>query len=146
MIPHIKIYTDDLPPNVGGCANGPIIRIRHKYRDDSGILAHELVHVRQWYAGVLIGALLAALLYWQPFAMPWLASWQGAWPMALIAGVALHPLMTAIPAYRLWKEVRAYKEQARHYPDDRLFLFAGFISSNYGLDVTPLKVYEMLKA
>jgi len=47
--PHIVIYTDKLPDGVGGRANGPIVRIRPRYRYDAGLHAHEYEHVRQWY-------------------------------------------------------------------------------------------------
>lgn len=134
-LPHILIYTDALDDNVGGSANGPIIRIKPKYRDDAGILAHELVHVRQWYAGFLLGAIAAAVMYQRG---------MDGWPMVLLAGAMLHPLATFFPAYRLWKEVQAYKEQAKYYADDRLPLFAQFIAHSYGLDITPEQAYAAL--
>jgi len=114
--PSITIYTDNLPDNFGGCANACVVRIRPKYRADAGIHAHEAEHVRQWWTGVLIGILVA---------------------LALIAGGALHPLAYLLPRYRLWAEARAYHIQATHYPDDRTRLFAGFIATNYGLEITP---------
>jgi hypothetical protein len=46
----LTFYVDSLPPNVGGCANGPVIRILKKYKDvDEGIYQHELTHVKQWF-------------------------------------------------------------------------------------------------
>ena len=44
------IYTDNLPERFGGCTNGPVIRIRPKYRGDEGLRQHELTHVKQWFA------------------------------------------------------------------------------------------------
>ena len=42
-------FTDKLvPANAAGCARGPVIFIRPKYRDDQGLIAHEKEHVRQW--------------------------------------------------------------------------------------------------
>jgi hypothetical protein len=32
-----------------GCARGPLIFIRPKYKEDKGLLAHEQVHVKQWF-------------------------------------------------------------------------------------------------
>lgn len=46
--------------------------------------------------------------------------------------------------YRLAAEVEAYKEQARHYPDDRLPLFAVFISRNYRLAISPDDALRLL--
>lgn len=131
MLPLITIYTDALPENVGGCANGPLIRIRTKYRDDAGIRAHEAEHVRQWYIGVLIGMLAAlTILLTSPI-------WSSYWSAALLAGCALHPLAyLLLPRYRLWAEARAYRIQSTHYQDDRRHLFAGFLAGNYRLKIT----------
>lgn len=130
-LPSITIYTDNLPPDVGGCANGPVVRIKTKYRDDAGIHAHEAEHVRQWWMGVVIGGLAA-------LAMSSMSSeWSGYWPLALSAGCALHPLAYGLlPRYRLLAEARAYRIQASCYPDDRARLFAGFLASRYGLTVS----------
>ncbi|MDP3650910.1 MAG: hypothetical protein Q8R67_04420 [Rhodoferax sp.] len=63
-----------------------------------------------------------------------------------VFGFALHSLLYAlVPAYRLWAEVQAYREQLRHYPDDRTELFAGFIAANYRLTVTPEKAEALLR-
>lgn len=61
MMPHILIYTDKLPEHSAGCANGPIIRIRPSKREDKGIMAHELVHVRQWWMTIGFHSLLYLL-------------------------------------------------------------------------------------
>ena len=37
--------------------------------------------------------------------------------------------------YRYWSEVKAYREQAKHYVDDKIPRFATYIAFNYGLDV-----------
>lgn len=141
MLPSLTIYTDNLPPGVGGCANGPVVRIQPKYRDDTGIHAHEAEHVRQWYAGVLIGVLAALTLT----IFPALEKWSDWWPLALIAGCALHPLAyLLLPRYRLWAEVAAYRIQLRHYAGDRTEMFAGFIASRYRLEITPGEALEAL--
>lgn len=130
-LPSITIYTDNLPTDVGGCANGPVVRIRTRYRDDTGIHAHEAEHVRQWYVGVLIGVLAALAISSTS------SEWSAYWPLALSAGCALHPLAyMLLPRYRLWAEARAYRIQASCYPDDRTRLFAGFLASRYGLTVS----------
>lgn len=50
----LTFYVKSLPPGVGGCANGPVIRILEKYRDDRGIYEHELKHVKQWFCNLLL--------------------------------------------------------------------------------------------
>lgn len=53
-------------------------------------------------------------------------------------------LYLLIPAYRLWAEVQAYKEQAKHYADDRRELFADFIAHRYGLNIAPQQALQKL--
>lgn len=131
--PHITIYTDNLPENVGGCANAFVVRIRNKYRDDAGLHAHEYEHVRQFWLWVALGALGAIALAF----MPTMAAYSALWLDALLAGFALHPIAyLMVPRYRLWAEARAYRVQATYYPDDRRKLFAAFIATNYDLSVT----------
>lgn len=57
----LTFYTDRLPDGVAGKANGPIIRIRPKYRGDMGLLAHEREHVRQWLFTLGVHPILYAL-------------------------------------------------------------------------------------
>lgn len=142
MMPAKIIYTDNLPEDVGGCANLLLIRIRNKYRDDTGIHAHEAEHVRQWYVGVLIGMLVAATLAM----FPELTAWSEWCPAALISGLGLHPLAyLLLPRYRLWAEARAYRIQLQHYPDDRSRLFAGFIATRYNLKISAEQALDTLK-
>lgn len=45
------VYTDRWwrSATTHGCARGPVVFIRPAYRGDSGLLAHERVHVKQWW-------------------------------------------------------------------------------------------------
>lgn len=133
----LTFYVKSLPPGVGGCANGPVIRILDKYRTDRGIYQHELTHVLQWlYAGLAASLLIVAV--WsqlQTFPLWW----------AAIGMVAHSLLYLLVPAYKLWAEVQAYREQAKWYPNDRRPLFARFIAANYGLKVDQAIVLEMLQ-
>lgn len=136
--PSWTIYTDNLPPDVGGCANGPVVRIRTRYRNDTGIHAHEAEHVRQWYVGVMIGALAALTI------ASISSEWSGYWPLVLVAGIGLHPAAYLL-LHRLWAEVRAYRIQLRHYPNDRSKLFAGFLASEYGLNISVEEAVNTLR-
>lgn len=85
-----------------GTTRGPFIFIRPEYKDDTGLLAHEKVHVRQWFRTL-----------------------------------GLHSFLYMLSdRYRLAAEVECYREQAKHYPDDRMPRFAVFISKYYGLSIT----------
>ena len=96
-------FTEKLPSGFGGTAQGPIIKILPKYKDDAGLLEHEKTHVRQWYAvlalGLMVSALLALLL--SP------TFWIGC-----AVAPSLHPLLYKfILPYRRWCEVKAYRKQ-----------------------------------
>lgn len=47
--------------------------------------------------------------------------------------------------YRLDSEVEAYKEQLKYYKDDRSKIFARFIATEYGLDVSEEEVLDELR-
>jgi hypothetical protein len=58
--------------------------------------------------------------------------------------LTLHPLLYKFSKkYRLWAELRAYKKQLKHNPENRV-TYAGFVATRYGLDLWPNDVYEML--
>ena len=52
---HLVIYTNFMPAKFDGFAFGPIVLIRPKNRDDKGMLAHELTHVKQFWRNPLYG-------------------------------------------------------------------------------------------
>jgi hypothetical protein len=107
-------YTDDMPEGIGGYAKAWFIRIRPKYKDDRGIHSHEETHVFQWW--VTLG--FHSLLY------------------------------LFSKRYRLWAEVEAYRVQLQNPPADQKEeyrrLYADYISSDYGLSVTPDEAYKLL--
>ena len=109
-------YVENLPPDVGGEARGFVIRILKKYKDDYGIYKHELVHVKQWFRTFGIHSILCSKL--------------------------LRPIFSW---YKLRVEVEAYKEQLKHYPDDRTELFAEYISKYYNLTITKEEAEALLR-
>lgn len=54
----IVLYVDSLDSWGAGYAKGPVIRIHKKYKNDKGLLAHELVHVWQWWLTLSFHSLL----------------------------------------------------------------------------------------
>ena len=134
----LTFYVKSLPPNVGGCANGPVIRILEKYRNDKGIYAHELLHVKQWAVWSLLSIPAAYVLY-QLALFDYLA--------LAILPLSLHSVLYRfVTPYRFWCEVEAYKEQAKHYNDDRKPLFAEYIANSYDLPHTTKQALDALKA
>lgn len=135
MIPHIKILTEKLPARVAGYTTGPVIWIKPRYKDDRGLIEHELVHVYQWYMWMFPMLILAAVLYPNP-----------SYIYAVAGAIGLAGLVyLLVPKYKLWAEVQAYKEQAKWYPDDRRPLFAKFIAENYKLNISQAEALAKLK-
>ena len=139
----LTFYVDSLPPDVGGCANGPVIRILKKYRDrnDEGIYQHELLHVKQWFAVSVFSGLA---LFFLGMALTGIFEID-MFAMALL-GLGVHSILSKfVPEYRLAIEVEAYKRQLRYYDDDRSELFAGFIAARYNLNITKENALKLLK-
>jgi hypothetical protein len=139
MIPAIIRYTDDMPAWMGGYAKWFYIAIRPKYKDDKGIHAHELEHVKQWWITTILAALLiAGGLYFT----------QAAPVQYIYTGLSLavfQLLYSIIPQFKLRMEVLAYREQLKHYENDRTALFARFISTKYGLKITADEAEQLLR-
>lgn len=58
MTLRLIVHTDRfIPPAFNGRAIGPVVLIRPEFRGDPAVLAHEMVHVRQWWRGMLIHSL-----------------------------------------------------------------------------------------
>jgi hypothetical protein len=108
-LPHLTIYTDNLPPNVGGTAQGFLVKIRPKYKDDVGIHNHEYKHVNQWYKALAVWVAIIALLT--------IATYDDlgyAIAPLSIAGIGLHGLLYLfVRSYRLEAEAQAYAEQVK---------------------------------
>jgi hypothetical protein len=134
----LTFYVESLSPNVGGCSNGPIIRILEKYRHDEGLYRHELLHAMQWAVWSLLCIPTAYILY-----QLGLFDWMG---LAILPSTFHQLLYKLIPSYRFWAEVEAYKVQALYYPDDRRPLFAEYIANCYDLPHTTKQALDALKA
>lgn len=142
--PKLTIYTDRLPEWAGGQARGPLVLIRPRYRNDSGLHAHEAEHVRQWY---IAWAICTALV------LPVAAALGAgeAWMIVLSSlGMTAHgALYHLVRRYRAWCEARAYAIQAQH-PDahgQRLRIEDAadmMAASRYDLGITPAHAAAMI--
>jgi len=122
-------------------AIGPVIVIRPDKRDDAGLLAHELEHVKQFAVLAVIACALIALVWVHVGTVAGVPSWS-VFPLGLGLHASLYGL---VPEYRLWAEVEAYQVQAGYYADDRLPLFARFISEHYDLPITQASALQLLR-
>lgn len=96
-------YTEKLANGFGGTAQGPLIKILSKYKDDAGLLAHEKTHVRQWYVVLALVLSLSALVT--------LMVSSSLWPLCGLALFSHQLLYRFVRPYRRWSEVRAYRKQ-----------------------------------
>lgn len=59
MIPHLVIVTDRfIPPEFSARAIAFVILVRPSCRDNAALIAHELVHVKQWWRAPVISDIL----------------------------------------------------------------------------------------
>ena len=96
-------WTNNLANGFGGTAQGPLIKILSKYKDDVGLIEHEKMHVRQWYVVMAIGLLLSTLLT--------LLVSPSLWPLYGLPPFLHQLLYKFMRPYRQWCEVRAYRKQ-----------------------------------
>ena len=96
-------YTEKLANGFGGTAQGPLIKILSKYKDDAGLLAHEKTHVRQWYVVLALVLSLSALVT--------LMVSSSLWPLCGLALFSHQLLYRFVRPYRRWSEVKAYRKQ-----------------------------------
>lgn len=60
--------------------------------------------------------------------------------------LGLHGLLYwFVPEYRLAAEIEAFREQSKHYPDDRMPRFAELLASNYKLKITAENALKLLR-
>ena len=100
---YLTKYVESLPHGFGGTAQGPLIKLLSKYKDDVGLIEHEKTHVRQWYAVLGVGLLLCTLLIL--FVSTALCPLYG---LALFSHQLLYKF---VRTYRRWCEVQAYRKQ-----------------------------------
>lgn len=99
---HKIIVTDRfIPKRFDAYTIGPLVLLRPNKRDDQGLIAHELEHVKQWWHNPLMGL-------WYQFSKK----------------------------SRYQYELAAYRAQLKISAGRDVHIFAGYLASNYNLDVT----------
>ena len=129
-------YVKELPNGFGGTAQGPLIKLLPKYKDDPGLVEHEKKHVHQWYAATAIGFLLCTALIMLTSPSGW-----------VVYGLApiLHPLFYKLfRPDRCWCEVRAYRKQLAigSYTSSEFAVTA--LAEKYDLDLSIDKARALL--
>jgi hypothetical protein len=136
-------YTDSVPTGFAGVTYGPWVRILTRKRDDAGLLAHELLHVKQFWDAVLAFACWVPALWLMPHDVAlWLV--LGAAIVALLCRKTL-TLMAEVDAYRLQLKVTTEAVPlSMAEAENRARLFATFISTEYGLSITVTDALKLI--
>jgi len=115
ILPAFISYVDKLPKEKGGKAKFCFIKILKKYKDDIGLLNHELTHVRQFYRLSVIHE------YLNHFSKK-------------------YRLKIELEAYR--NQLLSYPEKDR---EKKILYFAKFLSERYSLDKSVDECYKLLR-
>ena len=129
-------YTRKIINGFGGTAKGPIIKILPKYKDDSGLLEHEKVHVRQWYGVLALGLLVSTLLT--------LLVSLSLWPLFGLAPFVHQLLYKLARPYRRWCEVQAYRKQIATGDYTSNEFAVTMLAKKYDLDLSVDKARALL--
>ena len=132
----LTFYVKNLSGNTLGRSKGPFIFILDSCKDNDAIYEHELTHVVQWAITTATVALAWAILC----AVPEMRQYLG---LAILAPVVDPLLYTAVPAYRLWAEVGAYKVQISCGTNENDCAYS--LAHDYGLNITQAEALARLK-
>ena len=118
-------YTENVIPGFAATTKGPFIKMLPIYKYDAGLLEHEKVHVRQWYALLAIGVLISTLL-----TLLVSSSFLPLYGLSLFLHQSLYKF---IRPYRRWCEVQAYRKQ---------IAVGGYISNDFAV-TTLVEKYDL---
>lgn len=127
-------------PN-GGLTHAFIIRIAKEYKDDEGLLAHELNHVKNWLVFGLIAFFATCILLsrsvLEQLGVSLNLNYNDIFTVSGVIGFSFYGLMYVLSKkFRYNQEFQCYKIQLNTYSDTenkprRAQLFAGFIKNRY---------------
>ena len=140
FLPVLVLFTNTVPNGYAGINYGPVIRILNKFKQDEGLVQHELHHAKiwwTWFVCMSIGLSLFSLT--DPTFAVYAGNNINQDSLMFILGIAVgfRSLMYKfIESVRFKDECACYQIQARYYDDDRTLVFAGFVAKDYGLSYT----------
>ena len=102
------IKSGKIPSGFAGLTFGPVVLIDEAYRDDRGLLVHELTHVQHW---AVLTALCSAVLWW-------LMPYDNVWTQLAISATIYGLLYQIVAPFRLWAEIHCYRRQLAVYRDE----------------------------
>lgn len=147
-IPAIVKYND--LPRMGGQTRYFIVDIKPKYKDDKGLLKHELNHVKYfwlWFLSFLIIGIGLLLLAFYTNSQLILAL---STICIMISPIIEKRVYNYSASYRLWSEIQCYKIQISEYQKTRPDISKEFairaLVNDYDLDVDRATVEAMLNS
>lgn len=113
------------------------IRLNPAYKNDKGVIAHEMTHVLQWYVSLLyVAALVIALA---------MAGYYSAMVYAAILGLAAHNLLSTVSrSYRKHIEAEAFAAQLDVIGWKYLESLAESLAENYDLRITKKEAMDLI--
>ena len=115
IFPAIISYPDSgIKEGSAGTTSGIFIKIRPNYKDDKGLLEHELVHVKQWYRTFTLHSILYKYS-------------------------SKYRLNSEIEAYKV--QLKVNKDEGKQ---DYADFYSKRITEMYDLDITTFEVKKML--
>lgn len=127
-------YTDDVRV---GDSKLFRIRINPKYKDDEGVLEHEITHVMQWYASLVYVSMLTIVLA--------IMGYYNAMLFAGVLGLAGHNLLSTFSRwYRKHIEAEAFAAQLDVIGWQYLDSLAESLAYKYDLNITPEQAKDLI--
>jgi len=128
------LYTDKVPEGSAGYASMWFIRIRPEYKDDKGLLEHEICHVKNFWLNFFVSAaILTGIAFgiYHFYPSPYVFC---PIPLSIITDWALYK----IPRFRLWEEVKCFRVQMEYAEDKEAArqAFALRLATHYDLGIT----------
>ena len=140
-LPHLVVYTDNLPAHSAATAQAFVVRVKHKYKNDKALHEHEYTHVKQWYKVLFVWLLFTGLLVVGTY-----EHLGYALAPLVIAGVGVHGLLyLLIPRYRLEAEAEAYAAQVKPDRSDLNLMAYRLAHPMYKLGITQEQAKQKIK-
>ncbi len=149
LFPALVFFVDSLKPNTLGVTNLFFVRILTSEKDNPGILAHELNHVKNMYITSLINfaLTLCGVYLYSPTLLMFLGevNWLN---VAMFYAGSLGTygwLYMLSDDFRFWQECLAFKEQAKYDTVSKLEKYAKVIADKYNTGKTYEQALAKLK-
>lgn len=138
LLPPALVISVPKLSNRGGMAIGPIAIVINKYKDDEGLIKHELEHVLQFWIISIVSCISI-------FGLSKAFSFNSIYTLLGLSVYWISYLL--ISKYRYWCELTAYTVQLKYSTDKErdILKFGKFIADSYELKVTKEEASAQLR-